>query len=299
VTEAPPPGPPPGWYADPHGGGAPRWWDGTRWTDAVHDAPGPADAAPTAADDPGPRWQPLGSLATALAVLLGIAAVANTVAALAFASRAALVGHALTATAAELEVNDTRVGLAIGAVMLTGLGTYVLWCVWFHAAYRDAETLHPVRFRGWAVWGWLVPVVSLFRPKQMVNDAWRAAHAHDHDDDHARTGGVAPLVHAWWVTWLLGLALFTVGQGVARSAEPADRLRALGQAARVDSAALALLALASLLGLLMARRLSAALERRHSARSEPPSTGTTQPVTYDAAGESRNAATLPNSSGAP
>lgn len=37
----------------------------------------------------------------------------------------------------------------------------------------------------------------------------------------------------------------------------------------------------------------------HSARNMPPSTGTMAPVTNDAAGESRNAAALPNSSGRP
>jgi cytochrome oxidase assembly protein ShyY1 len=39
--------------------------------------------------------------------------------------------------------------------------------------------------------------------------------------------------------------------------------------------------------------------RRHSARSMPPSTGSITPLTNDAAGESRNAAVRPNSSGSP
>jgi len=39
--------------------------------------------------------------------------------------------------------------------------------------------------------------------------------------------------------------------------------------------------------------------RGHRARSIPPSTGTMAPLTNEAAGESRNAATLPNSSGRP
>ncbi len=40
-------------------------------------------------------------------------------------------------------------------------------------------------------------------------------------------------------------------------------------------------------------------EEAQNERSIPPSTGTMHPVTYDAAGDSRNAATLPNSSGSP
>jgi len=40
-TPAPPPAAP-GWYPDPGGGGSHRYWDGTRWTDAVSSAIPPA-----------------------------------------------------------------------------------------------------------------------------------------------------------------------------------------------------------------------------------------------------------------
>ncbi|HEX2314871.1 MAG TPA: DUF2510 domain-containing protein [Thermomonospora sp.] len=32
----------PGWYADPHGTGRLRWWDGRRWTEHLHDPAAPA-----------------------------------------------------------------------------------------------------------------------------------------------------------------------------------------------------------------------------------------------------------------
>lgn len=34
-TTPPPQGPPAGWYADPQGQAAQRWWDGVRWTEHV------------------------------------------------------------------------------------------------------------------------------------------------------------------------------------------------------------------------------------------------------------------------
>lgn len=30
-------GPPPGWYADPHGQPVKRWWDGSVWTEHIQD----------------------------------------------------------------------------------------------------------------------------------------------------------------------------------------------------------------------------------------------------------------------
>lgn len=52
---------PPGWYADPMGSPRQRWWDGTRWTDDLHD---PAlevygVAAPTVLGPGTPVYNPL------------------------------------------------------------------------------------------------------------------------------------------------------------------------------------------------------------------------------------------------
>jgi hypothetical protein len=51
------PSTPAGWYADPAGSDRLRWWDGTRWTDHLADAPAAAPAAaaaePAAAPAPG------------------------------------------------------------------------------------------------------------------------------------------------------------------------------------------------------------------------------------------------------
>jgi len=43
------PSTPAGWYADPAGSGRLRWWDGTRWTDHLADAPAAAAGAGVAA----------------------------------------------------------------------------------------------------------------------------------------------------------------------------------------------------------------------------------------------------------
>lgn len=40
-------GPPPGWYADPHGGTASRWWDVAQWTEHLQGTQPPTPPAGT------------------------------------------------------------------------------------------------------------------------------------------------------------------------------------------------------------------------------------------------------------
>jgi len=48
--------PGPGWYADPHGSGSVRWWDGTRWTDNTR--PHASVSAPLSVPSPAPVRAP-------------------------------------------------------------------------------------------------------------------------------------------------------------------------------------------------------------------------------------------------
>jgi len=71
-----PSGPPPGWYNDPGGAPALRWWDGREW--APHTRPLDAQAPPALKDEPAARTKPgpwTWTVAAAPLTALGIAAV--------------------------------------------------------------------------------------------------------------------------------------------------------------------------------------------------------------------------------
>jgi hypothetical protein len=76
----------------------------------------------------------------------------------------------------------------------------ILFVVWFRRARINAEqsTWRQRRARGWAFWGWIVPIVSLWFPFQIMGDIWRAGLP---EAQRRRTAWLPAL---WWTTWLLG-----------------------------------------------------------------------------------------------
>ena len=66
----PPPSAAAGWYPDPAGSGTMRYWDGTRWTDAMSSAVPPA--SPHNARDDSRNWAVAAHLSALLSLVIGI-----------------------------------------------------------------------------------------------------------------------------------------------------------------------------------------------------------------------------------
>ena len=105
----------------------------------------------------------------------------------------------------ELSASDDRV-VATG---LLQMACYVLCMVaflaWYGRAYRNLSRLGARGLRwsnGWAIAYWFIPIANLFRPKQVVNDIWRAS-----DPDLPKGAGwggrVPAVIHWWWALWLI------------------------------------------------------------------------------------------------
>jgi len=128
----------------------------------------------------------------------------------------------------ELLANDDR-QVAMGLLQLVALVvTAVFFLLWFHRAYVNLESLgaRNLRFgKGWAVGAWFVPVLNLWRPKQIANDLWRASDP-DAPADQGETwhgGGVPALLAFWWAAFLL--AGWTVVAGSPFDAETVADLK--------------------------------------------------------------------------
>ena len=114
--------------------------------------------------------------------------------------------------------------LWVGAVQAAWfLVTAGLWLAWFRRAYLNLPALgaRRLRFRPWwAVGAWLLPVFSLFRPKQLLNDIWRASDPDLPPDQAATWRGrpVAEVLGWWWLAFVASVLVRSITTDVVHVA---------------------------------------------------------------------------------
>ena len=175
----------------------------------------------------------------------------------------------------ELEASDRR-QLAVAAgqfvVFAFSAGFFIAW---LHRAYGNLYALgaqYPRYSRGTAIWSWFVPILNLWRPKQVINDVWRGSHP-DAPPDQGDTWRQAepPMLYAvWWFLWVVLNVAYNADFRIYLRAETLDELQFSSLfTAATDS----LSVLGALLALAVVRRTTARQEARaerlRSLQSEP------------------------------
>jgi hypothetical protein len=154
--------------------------------------------------------RPLDRLGKAVIGLLGLVILANLVALWADTIQLGLVTDIRDGQRVgleELTESDDRVATA--GLLQAGayLACVVGFLIWYGRAYRNLARLGAGGLR----WGkravivyWFVPILNLFRPKQVVNDIWRASDPGlPAVANYWRDQRVPALLHWWWALWLI------------------------------------------------------------------------------------------------
>jgi hypothetical protein len=164
---------PPGWYPDPWYPQSMRYWDGLTWTNYAQ-ATGPMVRVDLAQVRAWAERIPIAFWARAAAA--AISAVASPL----------VVGHAVND--ARDRTGTTTVGFGFGfggggnvglqLLSLVGLAATIGLMVW---GYHITQTARQLGLRtthspGWAAAGWLVCIISLWFPYQIVRDALPPGH---------------------------------------------------------------------------------------------------------------------------
>jgi serine/threonine-protein kinase len=165
--------------------------------------------------------------------------------------------------------------LWIGALQAAWfLVTAALWLAWFRRAYRNLPALgaRRLRFRPWwAVGAWLLPVFSLFRPKQVLNDIWRASDPDLPPDQAATWRGrpVAELLGWWWLAFVASVLVRSITTDAVHAAADfmllgllPERLDRFQASAGMQVLADLLTVLCGLLALRVVRRTTARQDER-------------------------------------
>jgi Domain of unknown function (DUF4328) len=215
-----------------------------------------AAAPPPPLNYPPPvAYAPLGGRLTAVkAVFWGIVAV-SALAAVSELLEILLINREIDGeevSASQYESNDLRqslVGMLQFALYLAGIVVFIMW---MFRAYRNVDAVAPRERRygrGWAIGGWFVPFLNLWRPKQVINDIWRA-------------GGAPPepsgLLFAWWTLWIITNWVSNLALRSAFDSETAEdyRSRAIAYLAS-DLMDIPTAILAILVAIALTRRLDA------------------------------------------
>ena len=130
------------------------------------------------------------------------------------AGRASVLGRMGDGDVADrVEQARTALELSSLAVLVCMLVSAVYVVLWQSDALRQQRALglrNPRYGPRGAGWSWFVPIWSLFGPKQAYNDLWRAGEPDapvDADRDAWVKRRPAPLLLAWWLSWLVGSGL--------------------------------------------------------------------------------------------
>lgn len=199
-----------GWFADPHDATQLRWWDGTRWTEHTH-----AAVVPTAPRRPPlpERWAGLSLavqvvLAISIPVSVGVVLVNRNL----MDVWRRIVADPSSVSQDEAEAADALVRLSLLEIPVL-LVCGVLFITWLYLAHRS-DRMDPSwqrRRSGWAIGGWLVPIVNLWFPFQVVSDLRSGARGDAREPSHA-------LQWCWWLTFLVYLTASRVTGRLYRDA---------------------------------------------------------------------------------
>jgi Domain of unknown function (DUF4328) len=170
-------------------------------------------------------------------------------------------------TPSEVEESDRRqLILAIAQTAVFAIAA-VFFIRWLHQAYANITALgaqYPRYSRGTAIWSWFVPILNLWRPKQVINDTWRATDP-DAPADQGDTWQqkYPPVLYAvWWFVWIALNFVYNVDFRLYLRADTLDELQT---SAQFTAFADGLSALGGLLALAVVRRTTARQEARADA----------------------------------
>jgi Domain of unknown function (DUF4328) len=220
---------------------------------------------PPPSEPPRAEYIPLGGRQTAVFTVFALIMVLDAFAVISSLMELDLLNSAAAGeaiTPAQADANDARQGVVGLAQTGAYLACAVVFIRWFHGAYKNLDAVAPgarERGTGWAIGGWFVPILNLWRPKEIVNEIWRGSGPRE--DRDARPPA---FLMVWWLAYLVSGWL---GQAAFRTALKGDTLDEMRTADYVYIASDGFDVIAAGLALLVVSRVTARMDAAYAART--------------------------------
>ena len=107
----------------------------------------------------------------------------------------------LEAREAQFTTNDILFWTQITLLVVTAVA-FLAWLFQARVNLRSFGIRRPSYSRGWVIWSFLVPLVNLFRPYQVIREIWQASDPEGRDAFNWRSLAVSRLLPAWWLLFV-------------------------------------------------------------------------------------------------
>jgi hypothetical protein len=174
--------------------------------------------------------------------------------------------------------SDRAAHLFVGRIVMISQGVmliltaiaFVTWLYRARANLRAFGTRHLRYSRNWTVFGFLIPILNLFRPYQVTREVWQASDPSTTDPFEWKAIKTPRLLQAWWGTFISFSVLKLLGAWMMLSSAY-DPLR-LQLAQVVDLSADLMAAISVTLVYFVIERITEAQETKWSQLGPPPGT---------------------------
>lgn len=199
---------------------------GSKPADEIQTPPAGPDASEMAAFASPPEIQPWVIGALVVSILVGVIAV---IADIDFIGIAEDLAAGRGVTEAEIFESGDTVDTMDVIQIVVFIPTAILFLVWINQAYKNLYTFIGAGLKfspGWAVGGFFVPVLNLWRPYEVMREIWRAssADASGQRNGSWRSGELPTILGIWWGIWIAALLLYMVARITVGNVSTADDL---------------------------------------------------------------------------
>ncbi|MDD5700742.1 MAG: DUF4328 domain-containing protein [Dehalococcoidales bacterium] len=129
-------------------------------------------------------------------------------------------------TQSEAAANDTRqavIGFSQTALFII---SGIVFLVWIHRAYKNLTSFNAFGLRftpGWAVGWFFVPIMSLFRPYEVVSEIWKVSNS-GLDEATPLKSTSSSIIGWWWAFFLISNILSQIALRIVLKGETASEL---------------------------------------------------------------------------